>query len=98
MNSPCLRSSEKAKLALRIFFRDRDGGDGGIFRVLRAVRTSGWVAIINSVAEYQKGSRNLRAPGFPREKLVRHIISFIAMHVRVGTLREIFIVIYKLIL
>jgi len=34
--------------------------------------------IINSVAEYQKGSRNLRAPGFPREKLARHVISFIA--------------------
>lgn len=92
MDFPCLRSSEKRNLLCEYFFTKETEMMAKCFEFrLRHGKTL--VRAANSHNKFRCGISEriakLATTGFPREKLARHVISFIARHVHAG-LREIF--------
>lgn len=96
MDSSCLRSSEKRNSLCEYFFAIEAGGGGKAmaeyfeFRV-QPSRADGHNKFRRGISE--KIAKLASARFSAREARARHIISFIAMHVRVGTARDIFAVI-----
>lgn len=90
MDFPCLRSSEKRNLLREYFFARERRRWRRVFRISLAARESARASSHNKFrCGISERIAKLATTGFPREKLSRHVISFIARHVH-AVLREIF--------